>query len=307
MSLLILFFLGFCTQLSAQQNKSGLIINGICGDFMNREVNQYYLPAYQHVNIYSRPDATSKVFYKTQSFTDSLKVLEVLTSKYAKFKNVYGYWCKVSFPFRGKRYNVYVPSQFLSAIQLRHGSKVYMLSIENYLNDIFTLSLKILNNYSLVLLYQFTPSSNHGYTPIESDTINRTLEGYMEMGIYDNRGFEDIDYIIKVHNGVDACSYWNGNKNLLIKDNKVIKTVEDGALSEAGIYYYGYEHLFPSDSLGEKGILKKKIWFWELINDSMAETYDAFVKYKWENYQFIKTDSTYTGKFINTLKNNNEQ
>jgi hypothetical protein len=82
--------------------------------------------------------------------------------------------------------------------------------------------------------------------------------------------------------------------------------VEDGAMSEAGIHYYGYKHLFPSDSLGEKGLLTKKIWFWEAINDSMAESSEALVKYKWDNYQFIKTDSTYTSKYINFLQKEDE-
>lgn len=297
----LLFLLLFlCKQLSAQDYERGFISNTTIGDPMALEVNQYYLPAYRYINIYSRPDVQSKVFAKTQSFADSLKVVEVLTGKYSKFKNVYGQWCKVTFPLKGRRYFGYVPSQFLASLQIKQGPATYLLFIEKYQKGVFLLSFKVLHKFNLVSEYNFKAPANEHYSPVGSDTIGQALSGYLDMSLFNNKGLDSVDHVIKISGGIDACGYWNGTTILLLCDNKVIKELKEGGVGDADIYHEGYTYLFPIDSLGEKNMFVKNMWYEEAVDDTFTNTWDAQVKYKWSNGHLIKTDSVYSAKRINS-------
>lgn len=299
MPLLLFLLLCFCNQLSAQDYERGFITNSTIDYAMTLEANQYYLPAYRYINVYSRPDVQSKVFAKTQSFADSLKVVEVLTGKYSKFKNVYGQWRKVTFPLNGRRYFGYVPSQFLAPLQIRNGSNIYLLFIEKYQKGIFQFSFKVLHKYTLVSEYNFKAPANEHYSPVESDTVSQALAGYLQFSLFNNKGLDSVDHVIKVNCGIDACGYWNGTTILLLRDNKVIKELEEGGIGDADIYSEGYSYLFPIDSLGEKNIFIKNMWYAEDVDDTFTNTWDAQVKYKWSDNRLIKIDSVYSAKPIN--------
>ncbi|MES2689663.1 MAG: hypothetical protein V4658_04625 [Bacteroidota bacterium] len=50
------------------QPEKGLIAQSSSTENFTPDSNTYYLPAYKHVSIYSRPDIRSKIFHKTGSF-----------------------------------------------------------------------------------------------------------------------------------------------------------------------------------------------------------------------------------------------
>ncbi|MES2726671.1 MAG: hypothetical protein V4643_06185 [Bacteroidota bacterium] len=307
MPVLLFLLLCFCNQLCAQDFERGFITNSTIGNPMSLEVNQYYLPAYRYINVYSRPDVQSKVFTKTQSFADSLKVVEVLTGKYSKFKNVYGQWCKVTFPLKGKRFFGYVPSQFLAPLQIKQGTKTYLVFIEKYQKGTFIFSLKVLNKFNLISEHTFKAPANEHYSPVETDTIGKALSGYLELSLFNNKGLDSVEHVIKVSGGIDACGYWNGTKILLLRDNRVIKELEEGSVGDADIYHEGYSYLFPADSLGEKNMFIKDMWYSEAVDDTFTNTWDARVKYKWFNNHLIKIDSVYSSKRINTYLERNAE
>lgn len=280
-----------------------MITNTTIGDIGKPEIGDYYLPAYKEVKVYSKPNTQSKTSYKTTSFKDSLKVLEVL-SKQVVFKKVYGNWCKVSFPFKGKRLIGYVPSQFLATICLNHCQIRYLLLIDKYVNHQFVMNLKILKNFEMVGFYSFNSSVSYAYNPIESDTINKAMDGYLDMALFTNKGLDSLDNILRVTAGIDACGYWNGSQYLLLKNFKVKAQIEDGAIVDGDVFSDGYEIAFPIDTLGQPNSVSKKYYHWERNeDDTTANTWEAQVKFKWQNYQFIKTDSIYSSKKVNVSGN----
>ncbi len=301
MKFLVFLFLFISLNAMAQYGEKGLITNTTIGDIGKPETGNYYLPAYKEVAVYSAPSIKSKTSYKTKSFKDSLKVLEILNTQVV-LKKVYGYWCKVSFPFNGKRFIGYVPSQFLATNYLNHNNTRYLLLVDKYANNQFLLNLKILKNFQMVGFYAFNPSTSYSYNPIESDTINAAMSGYLDMALFNNKGLDSIDNIIRITTGIDACGYWNGSQYLLLKNYKVKTQIEDGGIADADVFSDGYEITFPIDTLGEPNYILKNYYHWERNeDDTTANTSEAKVKFKWQNYQFIKTDSTYSSKKINAL------
>jgi hypothetical protein len=297
-----LVFLSISLNALAQCDEKGFIANATIGDIGKPEIGSYYLPAYKEVAIYSAPSTKSKASYKTKSFKDSLKVLEILNTQVV-LKRVYGYWYKVSFPFNGKRFIGYVPSQFLATNYLNYTNMRYLLLVNKYANNQFVLNLKILKNFQMVGFYAFTPSNSYSYHPIESDTINAAMSGYLDMALFNNKGLDSIDNIIRVTTGIDGCGYWNGSQYLLMKNFKVKAQIEDGGVADGDVYSDGYEITFP-DTLGQPNNLLKNYYHWERNeDDTTANTWEAKVKFKWQNFQFIKTDSTYSSTKVNVSDN----
>lgn len=255
---IIFIFLLFTGHLFAQTEEIGLISKSTIGDIGIPSEGNYYLPAYQQISIYSLPNAKSKVFCKTNSFKDSLKVVEV-TKKNSIYKNVYGFWCKVTFPLKGRRYIGYVPSQFLGSLYITNSENRYVLLVEKFVDHKFLLTLKILHNFNLVSTYSFLSPANDGYSPNEKDDAKQAMSGFMELALFNNKGLDSINNILKLSKGVEACGYWYGQKYLLLKNNNVVYELEDGSIADADIYHKGYEYIFPIDSLGEQQKLLKNI------------------------------------------------
>jgi hypothetical protein len=284
------------SQLKAQEDEKGWMASSMMGEIGIPAVGVYYLPAYKQINVYSLPNIKSKVFYKTQSFSDSLKVLAI-TNQNTVFKNVYGVWTKVSFPLRGKRFIGYVPSQFLCVLNINQGMVSYLVLVERYLNNKFILTLKILKNFQLMSNFSFESPANDGYSPIEKDTMNKAMSGFMDLTLFNHKGLDNIDNILRLRTGVEACGYWFGTKYFLLKNLKIVTEIEEGSTGDAGIYNYGYEHIFPLDNLGESGNIIKKMWNMEYFEDeNYTDSWDALVKYKWQHNHLTKSDSTYTSK-----------
>ena len=302
MKFLVILFIFISFYASAQYDEKGLITKAIIGEIGKPEIGNYYLPAYKEVAVYSAPSTKSKASYKTKSFKDSLKVLEILNTQVV-LKRVYGYWCKVSFPFNGKRFIGYVPSQFLATNYLNHYNNRYLLLVDKYANNQFILNLKILKNFQMVGFYAFNPNTSYSYYPIESDTINAAMSGYLDMALFNNKGLDSIDNIIRVTTGIDACGYWNGSQYLLLKNFKVKAQIEDGGVADGDVYSDVYEITFP-DTLGQPNNLLKNYYHWERNeDDTTANTWEAKVKFKWQNFQFIKTDSNYSNQKVNVSDN----
>lgn len=200
----------------------------------------------------------------------------------------------MSFPLKGRRYIGYVPSQFLGSLYIINNENRYVLVVEKFINHKFLLTLKILNNFNLITNYSFFSPANDGYSPNEKDEDKQAMSGFMKLALFNNKGLDSINNILKLSTGVEACGYWYGQKYLLLKNNRVINELEDGFTSDADIYYIGYKFIFPSDSLGEKQKLLKKYWDYELsLDEKFEETWDALARFKWENYKLTKLDSTY--------------
>ncbi len=295
----ILFWV--CNALFAQNEKDIITFcEGGDNDVLPFIKEQYYFPVSSKITIYSRPDARSKVFCQTKGYTDTIRILEVLNNfpNYypSKFKNIYGYWCKVAFPLNGKRYVGYIPSQFLARTHIRDGEMIYLVNLESFNNDSFVCSLKILKNYKLIYEKKFTPIANYSNPKFERDTTGKEYSGYFGIILCNNQGLQGIDRTLVVYSGYPACLYWNGDNIFFIKDGKVVFELENGHIENAGDYYKEISYVFPSDSTGIKDMIIKTEKEYEVLSDEKDIYWKSKVKYFWDGCNAEKTDSTYSIK-----------
>jgi hypothetical protein len=189
-------------------------------------------------------------------------------------------------------------------MSINQGTIKYLLLLEKYTKKTFTLSLKILKNYNLVSIYSFESPANDSYNPVEKDTSNQAMSGFMELTLFNNKGLDSVDNLLRLSTGVDACGYWWGVKYFVLKNLKVATEIEERSIGDADIYSYGCEHIFPIDSLGEANSIIKKIWSIEYFEEeNYTETSNALVKYKWQPYHLNKYDSSYSSKKEKYLNN----
>lgn len=255
------------------------------------EEGRYYQPAYKHISVFSKAYTLSDVVYKTQSFADSLLVTDVLEEQYVKHKNTYSYWCKVTYTQNGKKGTGYVPGQLLTPLALRNGADTYLLILEKYEQRQFFFSLKVLHNYELSFQHSFVAPSQDSYFPFEQDTGAAFFSGDADLQLFNNRGLKKIDNIVHVGSGIGACGYWNGAKLFLLYKGAIKQTLEEGGVSDAGVFYHSEDYLFPSDSLGKKKHLIKQITHYEALNEQVAEEWTSRIKYRFKHYQLIPKDS----------------
>jgi hypothetical protein len=266
-------------------------------EFLPFVKDRYYFPASQKITIFSRPDARSKVFYQTTSFSDTLRFIEVMKDYPSKFKNIYGYWCKIAFPFKGKRYVGFVPSQFLSRTHIRENNLIYLVNLELFTHDTFVCSLKILTNMQLTYEYKFSPVANYSNPRFERDTLAKDYSGYFGTVLCTNQGLKNVDRILYVYSGYPACGYWNGSKILMLKNNKVTCMLEDGNVVDGGEFAASSEFLFPTDSLGKQDSIVQKWSRYEVITDTTEQSEASTITYYWTGNSLLKTDSTYSVRY----------
>ncbi len=259
------------------------------------ENDRYYFPVAKHVSILAKPDGRSKVLHKTTSYADTLRLVEV-TEYRSVFKKVYGYWCKVSFPLNGKRYFGYVPSQFLAGMVVKENGLVYMVNIDSYQAPSFVFSLKILRDFKLLYEHKFTPVANYSHFPLDRDSVNVKYSGDISMGLYTNRGLKNVDRILAVHTGYPACGYWNGTNFLFLRNNEVVYTLDEGGVSEAGIFSDWRSYVFPSDSTALGDTLLHLHHHYESEDDSTEFVSLLRVKLLWNGKAATILDSSYTSR-----------
>jgi hypothetical protein len=287
-----------CNCLLAQGEKDVIAIcEGGDNDVLPFKKEQYYFAVSSKITVYSRPDARSKVFCQTSGYSDSIRVLEVLNNfpnySPSKFKNIYGYWCKVAFPLNGKRFVGYIPSQFLARVHIRDGERIYLVNLESFNNDSFVCSLKILKNYQLIYEQKFSPVANYHNPKFERDTVGKEYSGYFGAMLCNNKGLQGVERVLLVYSGYPACLYWNGDNIFFIKEDKVVYYLEDGHIENAGDYYNKISFAFPSDSLGAKDAIIKTEEEYEVISDIKDLYWKSTVKYFWDGCKPEKSDSNY--------------
>lgn len=306
--LLLLFVLLSNSYVKAQHYKDTIATSeGGDTEFLPFIKDRYYYPSSKKVTIYSRPDARSRIFYQTTSFSDTLRFIQVMKDYPSKFRNIYGYWCKVTFPYKGKRFIGYVPSQFLSRTHIKEQNLVYLVNLDRFTHDTFVCSLKILRDLQLVYEYRFAPVANYSNPRFEHDTVGKEYSGYFGTVLCNNLGLKNVDRVLYVYSGFPACGYWNGSKILTIQNNKVTCMLEDGGMVDGDQYAAESSFLFPTDSLGKQDTVIRKWFNYETLTDTTDMTEHSTIQYIWTGNSIFKVDSTYNVKYgnpeISTEKN----
>lgn len=255
-------------------------------------VGRYYFPFYQQVSIYAQPDARSKVYHKTTSFADTLRIVEV-TDKPSKFKGVMDVWYRVSFPYRGKRVLGYVPGQFLARMHVRDEQVIYLVSPLSYEKEELSFAIKMLNHeFKQFKEQKIVPYVAYYY----NDTTSAGLEGGIGLSLGTGQGLSGVYRTLRFESESSACSYHRSHEYFFL-DHTYSLIASFETQSTWGAYGNWEETLvFPDDSAGVKNtILKNRI-----EEDGTADLEESQLRYKsdirltylWNGKTFTVTDST---------------
>ncbi|MFY8020530.1 MAG: hypothetical protein ACOVP1_05005, partial [Bacteroidia bacterium] len=229
------------------------------------------VPFYEQIIVYTKPAFDSKPLLKTKHYNNSFRLLELLEFPKTNFHGVLGRWCKVSFLLGGKRFTGYIPTQSLANCYTKESGKTYMVGLYAYQPKPlfkYQAALKITQNGALLKEILFEPVSQ--YSTNENDEKQGEYACYTQINVFDSLGLKQIDRIIEVNTGVDACGYEGGSNYFLLKNNKLISHLKSNAVADGGEFYSGLEYKFPNDSLGAKDTLIVNYTLSESINDSQA-------------------------------------
>jgi len=251
------------------------------GEF--KDNSTVYLYA-DNVNVRESPSTSSKVITKLPIAS---KV--IINGKSEKLLTVNGYktcWYEIGFVKNGKKQNGYVWGGFLSAVTMSAknaaGEEVtFLYAITGFTEDKgFDSGMKAVVNGKIFSSLTFKPM----YTDMTSGIYNYNIDGKIK----GNKGLKNISKIIVLSFIYPACGYTNGDIHIYWTGNQLIYGIESPMVSEAGIFYFSTELIYPDDEGGEDGKLIKKV-----INESYDETGNTAEKsvkkllYKWDGSKLV--------------------
>ena len=257
------------------------------------------VPFYEQIIVYTKPAFDSKPLFKTKHYNNSFRLIELLEFPKTNFHGVLGQWCKVSFLLGGKKFIGFIPSQSLANCFTKESGKTYLVGLYEYQPKPiykYQAALKIIQNGVLMKEILFEPISQYS----RNDNTDKQGEYacYTQISVFDSLGLKNIDRIIEVSTGVDACGYEGGSNFFLLRNNKLISHLKSNAVADGGEFYSGIEYLFPNDSLGGKDSLIVKYTTSETINDSQSLDQNSIVNLRWNGTQFNKLDSSFKKEVV---------
>ncbi len=238
-----------------------------------------------NVNIREKPTSSSKVIANLP-IASKVNVISETEETYI----VNGYttcWYKISFEKEGKTLKGYIWGGFLSAVTLSTKNDLdenltFVYGISGYTDGKGYMStIKAVVNKKIISSLSFPPMytdfNNEGY----SYNINGKITG--------NKGLNNVKKIIVLSFLYPACGYTNGDINIFWNETDLIFGIEAPKVSEAGIFHFSTEIIYPNDEGGKSGQVIKKI-----DNESydeegnIAEKSTKMVRFKWNGEKLIE-------------------
>jgi len=278
---IFLFFLSLNNILLAQEDNEIFQF----GEFI--ENSDAYLFA-DNVNIRETPSTKAKVVANL-SIATPVKVI----SKTDDTLTVNGYntcWYKISFDKNGSKKTGYVWGGFISAVTTTttndSGNKVYFLyAITEYSEEKrFTSTIKAVIDGKIV--------SSVSFSPEHTDQL-KGIYGYDISGkIMSNKGLDDVKKIVVISFLYPACGYSNGDDIVFWNGKELIYGTESPKVSEAGIFNFSSELIFPTDQGGKPNMIIRKeesITYDEEGNVSSSSM--KKIEYIWDGKKLVKQDN----------------
>lgn len=238
-----------------------------------------------NVNIREKPSTNSKVIANL-SIATKVKVISKSDETYT-INGYNTYWYLVSFEKDGNKQTGFVWGGFLSAVSYTttndSGEIVYFLfAISGYSKEAsFSSTLKAVINGKIV--------SSIAIQPEETDQYDGNY-GYDISGkIMGNKGLDNIKKIIVITFSYPACGYTNGDVVVLWNGKDLIYGCESLKVSEAGIFSFSTELIFPSDQGGKANriIRKEETIQYDEEGNEQSKTMKK-ITFIWNGYKLIE-------------------
>ena len=106
---------------------------------------------------------------------------------------------------------------------------------------------------------------------------------------YDNKGVDAIKNIIFIDYIAEACGVEGGGYYLFNNGTSLVKSIELSSISEAGLFWFKEDVVFPSDKGGQKGKIILKREGGEIIDEESNHTKVTLEtkEFRWEGTQLI--------------------
>ena len=191
-------------------------------------------------------------------------------------------WCFVRYSVGGQTGEGYMWTGHLAMVCIKDPASegdLYLYGISAYDSAKFAYDAKIkyLKNGKLVSSANVDVVSSGWFTPGEY--------GYCIGGeIFGNRRFAGVDQIVKLQFRYGACGYENTDKYIFRCGNSLSEEIVRTDVSEAGVFHFETEILFPGDKNGiANGVIKteKSLEFDEAKKDYVLKE-KKIEKYFWD-------------------------
>ena len=192
------------------------------------------------------------------------------------------YWCKISFSKNGKEVQGYAWGGVIAAGHVAIGKDLFLLGFKKYEEEHgFSGECRLIRKGEIIsrlpVVLHFIPSGEanpfYGYS--------------ISMKINDGLGLTGLENIVAINNDYGACGYPRGNVWVGVAKGKLYYLGIDSSVSEAGVFHYEEQMIFPSQDKtlkGEVRLVIENFEFDEKINDYRL-TDRKEKRYIWKNYK----------------------
>ena len=241
-----------------------------------------------NVNIRETPSTKAKVIANL-SIATPVKIISK-TDDTLTVNGYNTYWYKISFDKNGSKKTGYVWGGFISAFTTTttndSGNNVcFLFTITEYSEKIgFTASLKAVVNGKIVSTVSFKPH--------DTDQNNGIYSYDIDGKIMSNKGLENVKKIIVISFLYPACGYSNGDVIVFWNGKNLIYGTEAPSVSEAGIFNFSSELIYPTDLEGKPNkVIRKE----ETVNyddeGNISSNSMKKIEYIWDGKKLVKQDN----------------
>lgn len=279
----IAFLILFPIQLFAQIGESALLAQSKPDNDYGFIPNFWYQPFFNSTWVYSKPDFAAKPFTKLTQYTDSVKVVEVLTSeKPIVFKGMLDHWLKVNFPFKGGYFVGYIPGHSLARTRLQYQNLSILYHTNQISGDTVFGSFKLLKGNIFLQEFSFRPEYVMIYNEYDNPKKGSFMEADYKLELYTGKGLDSCDFLLNAIFSISPCGTSNEKILFRIYNNKIMnRLITYYAYDDEG--YYENRKLYTSSELGKENHLcltRKEIS--SVTDSTYTEHHDSLI------YELIK-------------------
>lgn len=235
----------------------------------------------ENVRVRQAPEIKDNNIIETLPAGYPVKIIQK-TDKHMAQNGFREYWCRIGFNKNGKEMQGYAWGGVIAAGHINTGKDLFLLGFKKYEDEHgFSGECRLIRNGRIIstlpVMLHFIPSG-------EADPFY----GYsISLKLNNNLGLAGLEQIVAINNDYGACGYPHGNIWVGIAKGKLYYLGIDSSVSEAGVFQYEEQMIFPAqDSTlkGEVRLVIENFEFDEKINDYRL-TDRKEKRYTWKNFK----------------------
>lgn len=217
------------------------------------------------VKLRDQPGTTSHVI-SLLKIGDQIEIVSK-TDETMFFEGLESPWYQVKFQDK----TGYILGGLISLDKQNHHNLTYLITLKKDDSELF-LKTRVIG---------------HGNSYLENSALLSTH--YVSTEAHGNRGLEGVDSIFAINYLSEACGVNGGGIYLFHNGNQLLKAIDYTQVSDAGVYWFYEEYIFPTDEGGRPGKIIYKKETGETIDDETewVETKKTERLLEWSNDQLI--------------------